>query len=153
MVKPREVFTMDNWLRASSAAAIVLAGAGVFYHLVIHLPAAEQARREDERARTTAEPTVASRRHVMEQCQQAARLLYDIHWASACMVTANHEDAQHALCLRDPATRDKAQCDKVERTDPEPDCTLPGARAAPINAMLRDSEARCLVEAKNALAP
>lgn len=144
---------MDNWLKASTGTAIVLAGAGVFYHLVVHLPAVEQARREEaERSQANA-PNVATRRMVMEQCQQAARLLYDIHWASACMVSANHADAQHAMCLRDPAVKDKAHCDQFDRTDSAPDCTLPGARAAPINAMLRDAEARCLVEAKNALAP
>lgn len=68
---------MDKWLKVSIMVAVLLAGAGAFYHFVFVLPEIEQARRG-----------------AIESCRYAARMVYDVHWAAAC---AGHADG-HAEC-------------------------------------------------------
>jgi myo-inositol catabolism protein IolC len=53
---------------------------------------------------------------IVEHCRRAAELLYDISWAAACLQTS----------------------------DDSPECTLPDAQAAKVNAILAAEEARCM---------
>lgn len=62
---------MDKWLKVSIMVAVLLAGAGAFYHFVFVLPEIEQARRG-----------------AIESCRYAARMVYDVHWAAACATQA-----------------------------------------------------------------
>jgi hypothetical protein len=117
---------LDKLLKLSIMVAVLLAGAGIFYHLVIYLPEVERSRRADAKQEAQA---IAARTSV-EQCLQAAQLLYDITWASACM----------AVAIQDKSA------------DGSSECSLPDARAAPINSSLKDAEAKCLAEHRGAAA-
>jgi hypothetical protein len=136
---------MDKWLKGSFAVAALLAGAGVFYHFVFFLPAAERAQRK---------PPQASAAH--DQCRQAAQLLYDVTWASACMTVAIQQQQRHAECMKDEATaldpsRGRSQCDQqFGHADGSSECSLPNAHAAMVNAALKEAEDRCATETRRA---
>jgi hypothetical protein len=117
---------LDKLLKLSIMVAVLLAGTGIFYHLVIYLPEVDRARRADAKQ----EAQAAAARTSVEQCLQAAQLLYDITWASACMAVAIHDKS----------------------ADGSSECSLPDARAAPINASLGEAEAKCLAEPFSAAA-
>jgi hypothetical protein len=127
---------MSKWLKFTSVAGILIAGAGVLSQLPV----------EEAGSRVGAPE--------LEQCGEAAVLLHDVSWASACMLVAQEADARHAECLRDPLIMNnsqlgKAHCDKHHGPqDDSPECTLPLARAAVLNASLKDAEDKCLAEAK-----
>jgi len=150
---------MDKWLKASIMVAVLLAGAGVFYHFVFFLPEVMQANRDKDEADKSEGSPASARRAAYEECRQGAHLAYDVHWASACMFDASEAEAKHAACLRDPARasqpdQGKAHCDRVfERHDGAADCTLPAARAAAINAFLKEAEDKCRMEARAGAAP
>jgi hypothetical protein len=139
--------SIDYWLKASTIAAVLVAGAGVFYHHVVYLPA--------EARRTETRPTAAQ--SGLDQCRHSARLHYDITWASVCMAIASQEEQRHAQCLREsqgePAqVRDR--CDKLHgERDGSSECTLPDARAAVVNAAFKDADDRCVAEAKRRVGP
>lgn len=97
--------------------AALLAGAGVFHHFVLREPNPVPAR--DSVLRT------AQQRSVLEHCSQSARMIFDVHWAAACMEAG-------------PSSDDHAECD------------LPDAKAAAVNAWLDEAEARCMAEAQAA---
>jgi hypothetical protein len=97
---------MDKWLKVSIMVAVLLAGAGAFYHFAFVLPGIEQARRS-----------------AIESCREAARMVYDVHWAVACM------------------------------PDGDAECDLPDAKAAVVNAWLDDAEKRCMAEARSGYYP
>jgi hypothetical protein len=78
---------MDKWLKASIMVAMLLAGAGVFYHFVFVLPAVMQANRDKDEADKSEGSPASARRAAYEECRQGAHLAYDVHWASACMST------------------------------------------------------------------
>ena len=61
---------MDKRLNVSIVMAVLIAGAGAFYHLV---PGIEQARK---------------RSAAMEECMQGVRMAYDVQWAAACATHA-----------------------------------------------------------------
>jgi hypothetical protein len=62
---------------------------------------------------------------VDERCVEGALLVHDVRWAAACMQL--HERGEG---------------------DGMPDCHLPDAEAARLNALLAESEQRCRAEAK-----
>jgi hypothetical protein len=140
---------MDKWLKVSVAAASLMAGAGVFYHYVVYLSGLAL------EARQAADPRPA-RPVAHDQCRQAAQLLYDVTWASACMTVAIQEKTRHAECLQDTASVPdallrKAQCDhKYGEPDGTSDCSLPPTHAAMVNASLKEAEDRCVVEERRA---
>lgn len=137
---------MGKWLNRTNIAAALLAVAAVVYQLVVVLPASERPKWDKERA--------AARQPELEQCGEAALLIHDVHWASACMLLAKEVEARHAACLRDPLVMDnpqlgKAHCDRTfGDQDDSPECMLPPARAATLNASLKDAEDRCLAQVK-----
>ena len=139
--------SIDQWLKASVAAAVLMAGAGVFHHYVVFLP--DEARRAETRP--------ATGQSGLDQCRQSARLHYDITWASACMTVASQEEQRHAECLRNgqgEAAQVRARCDKLHgERDGSSDCTLPDARAAVVNAAFKDADDRCVAEAKRRVGP
>ena len=67
------------------------------------------------------EVKVAAPRAIVEHCRRAAELLYDVTWAATCTALA-----------------------KKNAGDDSPDCTLPDADAAKVNAILQAEETRCL---------
>jgi hypothetical protein len=69
---------MDKRLKVSIVMAVLIAGAGAFYHLV---PGNEQAR-----ARSAA----------VEDCLQGSRMAYDVHWAAACASQAGQASSGQA---------------------------------------------------------
>ena len=112
--------SMDKWLKVSILAAVLLAGAGACYRFIVVLPGIGQARQDGG--------TAAQRRDALEHCRQAARLLYDVHWAVACMTEAGQAPPGLA--------------------DGHADCDLPDARAAVVNAWLDEAEKRCVAEVR-----
>ncbi len=67
----------------------------------------------------------------IEECRSAARMVYDVLWAAACLTEVNDsqpsELAGHA------------------------ECDLPYAKAATVNAWLAQDEKRCAVEVRAGL--
>ena len=112
---------MDKWLKASLVAAPLFAGAGAlsFHYLAFVQPGETAASRADE-------ITVAHGRGAVVNCQEAARMVYDVHWAAACMAHANQAGTGNS--------------------DGHPECDLPDARAAVVNAWLNEAERRCTAE-------
>jgi len=140
---------MDKWLKVSVAAGTLLAGTGVFYHYVVFLPGVERAREEARQA------AAVPARSGLDQCRQAAQLLYDVTWASACMTVAIQQQERHTECLKeeaivlDPSRRGRAHCDQqFGNADGSSECSLPNARAALVNAAFKDAEERCQAEAR-----
>jgi hypothetical protein len=115
MFEPQPAVRMDKWLKVSIVVAVLLAGAGAFYR-----DSENTARQADER------------RTVVEECQRAARMVYDVHWAAAC--------AQAGRASPDQA-------------DGHAECDLPDDKAAVVNAWLDHAEQRCLAEARAGLVP
>lgn len=102
---------MEKWLKVSILAAMLLAGAGAFYYSVFVRPEVEQARRS-----------------AIEDCHRAARMVYDVHWAAACMTQAGQASPDHP--------------------DGHAECELPDDKAAVVNAWLNEAEQRCVAEAR-----
>jgi hypothetical protein len=125
---------MDKWLKVSIVAAALLAGAGAFYRFGFVLPGIEQARQDRGNAdRRADEFQLVQRRDALEHCVQAARMVYDVHWAVACMT----EVAQASSGL----------------VDGHAECDLPDSKAAVVNAWLNEAEAQCIAEARAGLGP
>jgi hypothetical protein len=135
---------MGKWLNSTNTMAVLLAGAGVFYQLATIPRAPERSKADREQA--------AARQPELEQCAEAAVLLHDISWASACMRVAQEAEARHAACLKDPLVMSnpqlgEAHCDKTySPLDDSAECTLPAAHAATLNASLQEAEDRCLAQ-------
>jgi hypothetical protein len=125
---------MDKWLKVSIVAAVLLAGAGVFYGFVFLLPGIERTDQDGGNAgRLADEFQLAQRRDALEHCRQAARMIYDVHWAVACMSEVGHASSGLA--------------------DGHAECDLPEAKAAVVNAWLDKAEERCVAEVRAGLDP
>lgn len=126
--------SMDKWLKVSIVVAVLLAGAGAFYRFVFIPPGIEQARQDrGNAARRADEFRLAERRNALEHCREAARMVYDVHWAVACMTEVGQASAGLA--------------------DGHAECDLPNAKAAVVNAWLNEAEERCMAEVRAGLAP
>jgi hypothetical protein len=147
---------MSKWLKRTNAAAILLVCTGVLLQLPVIQLASQGLRgeRQEEPPSRVGAAAVAGSQPELQQCGEAAVLLHDVSWASACMLVAQEADARHADCLRDPLIMNnpqlgKAHCDQHRGAeDDSPECTLPLARAATLNASLKAAEDQCLAQAK-----
>jgi hypothetical protein len=128
---------MDKWQKVSIAMmAALLAGAGAFQQFAIVPFGAERARPDAENAASPVDelrPAPEYQRSAMVGCQEAANMLYAVHWAVACQAQAGQ--ASPGLAEGD------AECD------------LPEAKAAVINAWLDEAEQRCRAEVRAGLSP
>lgn len=107
---------MHKWLKVSIAVAVLLAGAGAYHRFFSPTPGIEQAHRS-----------------ALEDCHRAARMVYDVHWAAACMAQA--AEAPTGLA------------------DGHAECELPDDKAAVVNAWLDQAERQCLAEVRAGLDP
>jgi hypothetical protein len=107
---------MDKRLGVTLVAAALLAGGAAFHFSQGRDPGPRDGARG------------AQRRDALEQCLQAARMTFDVHWAAAC-------------------TR-QAEQGAPGAGDGHAECDLPDDKAAPVNAWLNDAEARCMAEAR-----
>jgi hypothetical protein len=105
---------MDKWLKVSILVAVLLAGAGAFYRY-----SESTARQADER------------RAIVEECQKAERMAFDVHWAAACMTQVGQASQGQA--------------------DGHAECDLPDEKAAVVNAWLDQAEQRCMAEVRAGL--
>lgn len=112
---------MEQRLKSSLAAAVLFAGAGACYYFAIVRPAAQ-----------TEELRLAQRRTALEECQRAAHMAYDVHWAAACLSVRGQGPGQ---------------------PDGHAECDLPDDKAAIVNKWLDQAEAQCMTEVRAALAP
>ena len=132
-----------KWLKGGLAAAALLGAAGLVSYFLVDWPGTPA---------PAPEPISAAQRLAQEQCIEAAFLLHDARWAAACMALAEQDEWTHAACLDDPAITANPQLGKdyCDRTFPvrdgSADCDLPDARAASLNALLRDAEEKCRAE-------
>lgn len=114
---------MHKWLKISAPLAALLAGGGAFYEFVIAPPA------------TDPDPLYAQigptqRRAAIDDCMQAAQMVFAVHWAVACSAQA----------VQTPAEADgNAECD------------LPDSRAAVVNAWLDEAERACMADVRAGL--
>jgi hypothetical protein len=104
-------------MKGSLALAALLAGAGAFHHFVL---------RDDATQAGAHGLRVAQQRNALEHCRQAAHMIFDVHWAAACMAEADQPSGSG---------------------DGHAECDLPDAKAAVVNAWLVEAEARCEAEA------
>ena len=111
---------MYKWQKVSIVVAVLLAGVGAAYHFVFAPPGIEQARQDAGRS-------------ALEDCQIAARMVYDVHWAAACMTQVGQESPGLA--------------------DGHAECDLPEDKAAVVNKWLDEAEARCMAEVRAGLVP
>jgi hypothetical protein len=111
---------MDRWLKASIMAVALLAGAGGL-SLRYFAPAAPAPTAPDDFA-------VAHQRSAMVDCEEAAQMIYDVHWAAACQAQAGQASQGFA--------------------DGNAECDLPEAKAAVVNAWLNEAQRRCAAEAR-----
>ena len=89
-------------------------------------------------------------------CKVAAAKDYDTDWATACESVARNKQILLRNCL---ATQDyydqlkwEQRCrDTYSVIDPSPECTLPQARADPIERRNKEAKDRCLNEANSGL--
>ena len=109
---------MYKWQKVSIVVAVLLAGAGAAYHFVFVPPGIEQTRQGGS---------------AIEDCQIAARMVYDVHWAAACMAQAGQASPGLA--------------------DGHAECDLPEEKAAVVNKWLDEAEARCMAEVRAGLVP
>lgn len=134
--------TARKWLKGALVAAALLGGAGLVAHFAVDRPVPAQHAPQPGSAATPLAPE-------QEQCVKDAFLFHDVRWAAACMVAAEQDEAKRAACLEDPAIMGNPQLgrDYCDRTfaprDDSVDCDLPEARAATLNALLRDAEQEC----------
>lgn len=127
---------MDKWLKVSIMTATLLVGAGAFsfYHFAFSLPGTQQARRDSEGAEgPVVELRLAQGRSPVEDCHEAARMVYDVHWAAACMTEVGQAGPG--------------------RADGHAECELPDDKAAVVNAWLNQAEERCMAEVRAGLEP
>lgn len=108
-------------MKGSLALAALLAGAGVFHHFLLREPGRARPGLEDVR--------IAQQRSAIEHCRQSAHMIFDVHWAAACMAEANESSGAG---------------------DGHAECDLPDAKAAAVNAWLDEAEARCVAEVQPA---
>lgn len=141
--------TARKWLKGGLASAALLGGAVLVSHFVADVSVVDR----PVTAEPAPKPVSAAARLALEQCVKDAFLLYDVHWSAACMVVAEQDEAKHAACLNDPAVManphlGKDYCDRIfPPRDDSIDCDLPGARAASVNAFLRDAQQKCQADA------
>jgi hypothetical protein len=115
---------MHKHLNASLMAAVLLAGVGaVAFHNLPDKPAGPGA------ALSADDFTVVNLRSAMVSCREAAQMTFDVQWAAACQAQAN------------PAA--------PAAGDGHPECDLPDAKAAVINAWLNEAERRCTAEGRS----
>ncbi len=119
---------MHKRIKVSLLAAALLAGAGASHYLGPAPSGSGQGQLETERESLAGiEFAYARQPSAFEYCQRAAQMIFDVHWAAACM----------------------AQVGKASPTlaDGHAECELPDDKAAVVNAWLRDAEKRCTREA------
>lgn len=141
--------TARKWLKGGLVSAALLGGAALVSHFVVDVSVVDR----PVTAVPAPKPVSASARLALEQCVKDAFLLYDLHWSAACMVVAEQDEAKHAACLNDPAVMSdphlgRKYCDRIfPPRDDSIDCDLPDARAANVNALLRDAQRKCQADA------
>jgi hypothetical protein len=125
---------VDKRVKGCISVAALLAGVGAVYYFVPAMPEIEQARLGIENAAKSSDQfRLAQRRGDVEDCLQAARMVYAVHWAAAC----TSEVGQPSQGIADG----HAECD------------LPHDKAAVVNAWLNEAEERCVVEVRAGLGP
>jgi hypothetical protein len=135
---------MHQLLKTPLIAAALLAGAAVLYRAAVPVPG---------EGAVTSMPS-GPQRLGLERCKEHVLMVHDVRWAAACTVLAEQEATRHAQCLADAAMVGNPQLGKdycnrtLAEADGSAECTLPPERAAPLNAMLRDDEEKCAVEAR-----
>jgi hypothetical protein len=134
-----------NWLKMAVLAAALIVLAAIAYRFVAPLTSWRHA----------AEQAVSpAQRVALEQCTEAAYMFHDVRWAAACMDVAERDEALHAACMNDADVMGDPQlgqsyCDTMfGLSDGSAECTLPDARAAPLDALLMDAEQTCRAEAR-----
>lgn len=110
---------MHKWLKVSAVVAVPLACAGAFYRFAVVLPGTEV-------AALYRVNSPAPRHSAVEDCLQAAQMVYAVHWAVACMSQAAQATAGAG--------------------DGNAECDLPDAKAAVVNAWLDEAEKACIAE-------
>lgn len=139
--------TAHQWLKGAFVAAALLGGAGLASLHFVERPVLVEHAPAPGKAASRLTPEQEEER---EQCVKDAFLHHDVRWAAACMVVEDQYEADRSACLRDPAIManpqlGKAHCDRTfaPPLDGSVDCDLPEARAASLNAMLREAEQEC----------
>jgi hypothetical protein len=118
---------MHKWPAMCLTLAVLAAGAGALYHF------SSSAGGGDRVAAAKDLLQGAQRRSALDQCREAAQMVYDVHWAAACLTVVGQSS---------PGTADgHAECD------------LPDEKAAVVNAWLDRAEAQCAAEVRAGLDP
>jgi hypothetical protein len=149
---------MDKFLARTLGVAALLAGAGIFYHYVVHLPSLD---REKKAAEATAADSLAEEKRQRaakyQVCLFTASQNYDQGWASACKSLAADNTRSLENCLATPSIMQnqfmgRQWCEKqYGDIDASPNCSLPGGRADNVNKYFTDAKKQCELEARTDL--
>ena len=160
---------MDKLMKFAITVGALLAGFGVFYHYVVHLPGLEREKQQraeteqrrkseaQERQKLEAEYRAELRRRAYDACLDEARRNYTADWATACKAVASDKNAKLRTCLSDKTIIENRYMgvgwcrSNYGDADATPDCSLPSPRAESLNKQFRTGEERCLAEAKSGL--
>ncbi|MBT9155023.1 MAG: hypothetical protein DDT39_01713 [Firmicutes bacterium] len=146
---------MDKFLGRTLGVAALLAGAGVFYHYVIHLPGLEREKKAEKAAAAESLAEQQQQRASQYQlCIYTAQQNYDYNWAEACTSVAAENTRDLKNCLATPSIvqnefMGRQWCEKqYGDIDPSPNCSLPGKRADGVNEYHAEALKQCELAAK-----
>lgn len=138
--------------RSATAAAILLAGIAASHALLGGAGRWPAGASLAPSVQQPLPPEGSSARKAFEWCQDNVTIVHDVYWASACVVVAEEQRRQRTACLEAQASLQGAaagpECEAAAAPpDDSPDCTLPDARALPLNKARAKAEQQCLDEA------
>jgi len=146
---------MDKFLGRTLGVAALLAGAGVFYHYVIHLPSMERERiAEKAEAAAALQKKAQDRTNRYLECLDSARLNYDLNWANACKDVASSKAQELKNCLADRTIvgnqfLGQRWCHaQYGNGDASSECTLPEGQADNVNKYYTDAKKQCEIDSK-----
>lgn len=92
-------------------------------------------------------PVGSAARRSIDRCREHVTIIYDVHWAAACMMVAAEQKRLRLDCLLagDEPGKAPSRCAQAAAwpVDDSVDCTLPTAHAAQVNRARDGAEAFC----------
>ncbi len=160
---------MDKYLKWALITMSLMIGFGIFYHYVVYLPGLEKQKEErakEEKAKE--EKRIAEEKRMAEEketqnrsrysiCVSGAQQNYKANWAQACESFAKAQEQSLRACLSDSQIINSPDLGvnfckrRFPAWDSSPNCSLPQAKADPINQTFKQEQDMCLAEARAGL--
>jgi hypothetical protein len=152
----------QEYLRLAIAAAVLLIGLSVAYHYVIYIPKRDHEKELDAQAKADADAKLLQakddaykklaqdRQTSYKICLSNAQANYDQRWNGSCKTLSDEADKNRTQCVKSGGTEEG--CENSFPFRPANGCELPSAMSSTYDAGLKDSQDRCLDEAKSGVA-